>query len=123
MDLKDIYHELSYDVPGVSGPEKLPWLLEDWVTGSPIFSLGPHTEKQLKGWKSVRNVLRTLSKEVDGKLFNEFVGSGVLVDQPKWPGIHDFERNDRSDDETKLLTGVIARALKETERFDENYGL
>ena len=123
MDLNDIYHELSYDVPGVSGPEKLPWLLEDWVTRSPIFSLGPHTEKQLKGWKSVRNVLRTLSKEADSKLFNEFVGSGVLVDQPKWPGIREFKRNDRSDDETKLLTGVIARALKETERFDESFGL
>jgi len=51
MDLKDIYHELSYDVPGVSGPEEHSRFLEDWVTKSPIFSLGPHTEKQLKGWE------------------------------------------------------------------------
>ena len=68
MDLKDIYHELSYDVPGVSGPKEHSGFLEDWVTRSPIFSLGPHTEKQLKGWKSVRNVLRTLSKEERGSL-------------------------------------------------------
>ena len=122
MDIKDDLFDVSY---GKTDEKERGRLLKRWVSGDrTVISLGKeYTERMLAGWHSIALSFDNVARGADDSFLLKLIEEGFVQHQPHGPVFNNqnLVRNERSDDDSKLLVAIINMAIKEARKASDKY--